>query len=130
MTKIIDGENAVLGRLAAYSAKEALKGEKVIVLNCNKIIITGSRKNIKEEFEKSRNRVGSGQGGPKISRLNDKIVKRTIRGMLPNHREGRGKIALGNIRCYVGIPKEFQDSQKIKMESEKNKFIFVGELSK
>ena len=28
--KIIDGKNAVMGRLASYAAKEALKGEEVV----------------------------------------------------------------------------------------------------
>ena len=48
--KIIDGKNAVLGRLASYAAKEALKGENIIILNCEKVIVTGNRKNIRERF--------------------------------------------------------------------------------
>ena len=65
MTKIIDGKNAILGRLASYTAKEALKGEEIIIINCDQIIITGNKKNIKEKFEAKRNRVGSSQKGPK-----------------------------------------------------------------
>lgn len=128
--KVIDGENAVLGRLASIAAKEALKGEEVVILNCDKIIITGNRKNIKEDFEGKRKRVGSGQQGPKVSRASEKIVKRAVRGMLPNHRQGRGKIAFKKIKCHAGIPKEFEESEKIKMESEKHKFILVKEIAK
>ena len=131
MTKIIDGEGAVMGRLASYAAKEALKGEDIVILNCEKIVITGNRENIKSNFESKRTRVGSGQKGPKISRSADRIVKRAIRGMLPDHRKGRGKIALAKIKCYVGIPKEFQESKKISGGREvKSKFITVGELKK
>ena len=129
--KIIDGKNAVLGRLASYVAKEALKGEDIVILNCDQLIITGNKKNIREEFEEKRRKIGSGQKGPKHSRSTDKIVKRSIRGMLPNHRLGRGKIAYRKIKCYVGIPKEFQESKKIIGGREKkSKFVYVKEISK
>ena len=129
--KIIDGKNAVLGRLASYVAKEALKGEEIVILNCDQVIITGNRKNIREEFEAKRRKIGSGQKGPKHSRSTDKIVKRSIRGMLPNHRLGRGKIAYRKIKCYVGVPKEFQESKKIIGGREKkSKFVYVKEISK
>ncbi len=111
--KIIDGTNAVLGRLASYVAKEVLKGEEIIIVNCGKVLISGSKKNIKENFEKKRGRVGSGQQGPKISRSSERIVKRAVRGMLPNHRKGRGKEAFKRIKCYTGVPKEFEESKKI-----------------
>jgi len=129
--KIIDGKNAILGRLASFVAKEALKGEEIAVLNCEQIVITGNKKNIQKEFQESRGRVGSGQQGPKISKSNEKIVKRTIRGMLPNHRKGRGKIVFSRIKCYVGIPKKFEDKKKIVAGKEKtNKFIRVKEIKK
>ena len=48
--KIIDGKNATLGRLASYVAKQALKGEEFAILNCEQIIITGSKKDIKNKF--------------------------------------------------------------------------------
>ncbi len=129
--KIIDGKNAVLGRLASYVAKEALKGEDITILNCDQVIITGNKKNIREEFEAKKRRIGSGQKGPKYSRSTDKIVKRAIRGMLPDHRRGRGKVAYKRIRCYVGVPKEFQESKKIIGGREKkSKFVYVKEISK
>ena len=128
--KIIDGKNAVLGRLASYVAKEALKGEEIVILNCDQVIITGNKKNIREEFEAEKRKIGSGQKGPKHSRSTDKIVKRALRGMLPNHRRGRGKIAYKKIKCYVGVPKEFQESKKIIGGREKkSKFIYVKDIS-
>jgi len=129
--KIIDGKNAVLGRLASYVAKEVLKGEKVVILNCEQVIITGNRKSIKENFEIKRGRVGSSQKGPKHHRTSEKIVKRVIRGMLPDHRKGRGKEALKRVKCYSGIPKEFQETKKITAGKEKgNKFIKIKEVTK
>lgn len=129
MVKIIDGKNTVLGRLASFAAKEALKGEEIVVLNSEQVIITGNKKNIKENFKKKRERVGSGQQGPKHSRLNDRIVKRAIRGMLPNHRKGRGKEVFKKIKCYIGVPKEFQDSKKITLKiKSKNKFMMIKDI--
>ena len=116
---IIDGKNAVLGRLASYAAKESLKGEEIIVLNCLDIIITGNKEDIKKEFQEKRSRVGSIQKGPKHSMVSEKIVKRTIRGMLPNYREGRGREAFKRIKCYSGIPKEFQNKESIKLNEKK-----------
>jgi len=131
MIKIIDGKNAVLGRLASYAAKEALKGEDIIILNCEDIIITGNKKNIEENFKIRRSRVGHSQKGPRHSKSSDKMVKRTIRGMLPDHRQGRGKIAFKKIKCYVGVPKEFQESKKIIAGKEKTtKFSRVKDFSK
>jgi large subunit ribosomal protein L13 len=129
--KIINGKGAVLGRLASYAAKEALKGEDIIILNSEQVIITGNRKNIKERFHERRLRVGSGQKGPKISRNPEKIVKRAIRGMISNHRKGHGKIAFNRIKCYVGIPKEFEDKKYIVSGKTKNtKFIQVKDITK
>lgn len=130
--KIIDGKDATLGRLASYVAKEALKGEEISILNCEHVIITGNRQFIKEDFEAKRRRVGSTQHGPIVSRTSEKIVKRAIRGMLPNYRKGRGREAFKRIKCYAGIPKEFEDANKILPGRSKTntKFIRVKELTK
>jgi len=129
--KIIDGTGAVLGRLASYVAKEALKGEEIAILNCDEIIISGNKKNIRAEFQKRRSRVGAGQKGPKLGKTSEKIVKRAVRGMLPEHRFGRGRQAFKRIKCYKGVPKEFEEKGKIKAGKEKPiKFSKVKEFSK
>lgn len=119
--KIIDGTNAAMGRLASFAAKEALKGEEIAIVNCNKVIITGSRKNIEADFQQKRGRVGTLQVGPLVSKSNEKIVKRTIRGMLPDFRVGRGREAFKRIRCYNLVPKEYEAQEKIKLEKTKPK---------
>ncbi len=129
--KIIDGKNAVLGRLASYTAKEVLKGEEIVILNCEQAIRTGNKRNIKAEFENKRRKGGSSQKGPKHSQSVYMIVKRTIRGMLPDHRKGRGREAFNRIKCYAGVPKEFQESKKISLGKEKlSKFSQVRDFSK
>ena len=131
MTKIINGENAVLGRLASYAAKEALKGEEIVIVNSEEIIITGNKQNITANYVQKRGRVGTSQKGPKHSKLVERVVKRTVRGMLPNHRSGRGKDALRRIKCYRGIPKEFEKMKMISFGKDKfNKYVKVGDISK
>ena len=129
--KIIDGSGMVLGRLASYVAKESLKGEEIAIINCSDVIITGNKEKIKEEFLEKRLRVGSSQKGPRHSRKTEKIVKRTIRGMLPNYREGRGREAWKRIRCYDKIPKELSEKEIIKLKKEnKIKINKVKEFTK
>ena len=129
--KIINGKDAVMGRLASYVAKELLKGEEIAVVNCAEVIISGSGKNLEKEFLEKHGRIGSSQKGPKHPRSSDKIVKRAIRGMLPNYREGRGRLVWKNLKCYNGIPKELEGKEISELEKlKKLKFIKVKELTK
>ncbi len=130
--KIIDAQETILGRLASYVAKNALQTqEEIIVVNCEKVIITGSRKNIEKELHEKRSRHGQSQKGPNPSKLGERMVKRTIRGMLPNYRSGRGREAWKRIKCYTGIPKELQGKtlEKLKFQK-KSKFIRIENVSK
>jgi len=121
---IIDAENAIMGRLASYVAKRALSGNEVIVVNCEKTLISGRKENIIEDYKAKRslNRMKPTKG-PYFSRQPDRILKRAIRGMLPDFRRGRGKEAWKKIKCYIGIPEEFKKEkiEKIKVKiSKKN----------
>ncbi len=128
---IIDGKGQTLGRLASFVAKRALKGEEVVILNCDKVIISGNRKNIEKEFEEKRARIGSSQKGPKHPRDSEKILKRAIRGMLPDHREGKGRIAFKKIKCYKKTPKEFEGKKTFDIKEQKKiKFIELNKLNK
>lgn len=134
MMKVIDGKNAILGRLAAYVAKELIKGEEIALINCEQVVITGKKQRIVESLDAKRQRVGTTQKGPKVSRTSEKIVKRAIRGMLPNYRLGRGKEMFGKIKCYVGIPKEFESSKREildkKITRQGSRRVKVEEISK
>ena len=49
---IIDAKNLVLGRLASYSAKKALLGEDVIIVNSEKAVISGGRKEVVGRYKR------------------------------------------------------------------------------
>lgn len=115
-TIVIDGESAVLGRLASYAAKQALQGIYIIIVNTEKVIITGNKQFLLREYGKRKEWIGSNQKGPRHTFSPEKIMKRTIRGMLPEHRWGRGREALKRIRCYDGVPVEYAQSEKVKIE--------------
>jgi len=129
--KIINGKDLVMGRIASLAAKELLKGEEVVILNCNEVIITGNKKNIEGEFDEKRSKMGSSLKGPKHPRVSEKIIKRAIRGMLPNYREKRGREAWKKLRCFNETPKEYEGKENFVIPMvKKMKSIKVKHLSK
>ena len=131
MTIIIDAEGATLGRLCTNAAKNLLNGEEIAVVNSEKAIISGKKPSIKEHYKK-KIEVGTYRKGPFFPRMPDRIVKRSIRGMIP-YQTPHGREAFRRLKCYIGIPKEFEGKkfEKIK-DAEKSPvdFITIGELSK
>ncbi|MBS3074891.1 50S ribosomal protein L13 [Candidatus Pacearchaeota archaeon] len=127
---IINGENAVFGRLCSYAAKQALQGNEVIIINSEKTIITGNKKNVLNKYKQRKIRGGASQKGPNYPRTPHMMLKRGIRGMLPDYRWGEGRDALERIKCYDGIPSEFKNKEMIKIEElNKTKFIKLKEIS-
>ncbi len=127
---IIDAKGAILGRLASFAAKQALIGKNVIVVNCQEALITGKAKSVIEDYRKARKKGGANLRGPYFPKHPEKIVKRTIRGMLA-HRQTRGAEALKRIRCYNDLPEKYLEAGKILAGKEKNtKTISLLELSR
>jgi len=124
---IIDAENAVLGRVAALAAKSALQGKKVSVVNCANAIISGTQEAILANYIKRFRRGKRRQKGPYYTRIPFRLMKRTIRGMLP-FKQQRGVLAVKKIKCYDDVPAEFQSVKKIQMPSDINKFLTLKRL--
>ncbi|AJF62958.1 MAG: 50S ribosomal protein L13P [archaeon GW2011_AR20] len=111
---IINAENIILGRLASYAAKQALLGEKIIVINCEKAIISGNKEDILNEFS-SKIKRGNPFKGPFYPRRSDMIVRRTIRGMLPK-KKSRGREAYKNVMCYLGTPESLKNEKFVTLK--------------
>lgn len=122
---IIDGKNAILGRLASTAAKKLLAGEEVTVVNAEHVIITGTPKKIVARYLKLR-QIGSPQHGPFFPRQADGLVKRTIRGMLP--KQGKGRAALKKLRVYTGT--HGLQGEPVAVKTIKSNYITVGEAAK
>jgi large subunit ribosomal protein L13 len=112
---IIDATDLILGRLASYAAKEALLGHEIIIINSEKAFISGKKSNVFEFYLHKMER-GTPIKGPFLHRMPDKIVRRTIRGMLP-WKHAKGKAIYRKVKCYVGVPEEFKDKKGITIES-------------
>lgn len=127
---VVDAENAIVGRLASFVAKQLLIGKEVNVVNCEKAIIMGSPKDIEGKYLSLRRKGGSAMKGPIFPSTPERIVKRIIKGMLP-HKKGRGEEAGKRIKCYVGLPEEFKNDKLIKSSREviPSKSITIKELS-
>ena len=131
--KIYNGENMILGRLAAAVAKDALLGEEVVVINCEKIVISGRKSNTFARELQRRKRKGYPLKSQARSRLPDRFVRRGIRGMLP-WKTARGKEAFRKIMCYISTPKnvELKDAITIKTASAAKlptlKYTTIGEV--
>ena len=39
---VVDGKGHLAGRLASYIAKEALNGQRVVVVRCEKLLVSGN----------------------------------------------------------------------------------------
>ncbi len=114
--KIYNGEGMVLGRLAGYVAKDALLGEEVAVVNCDKVMVSGKKIVVLAEKKKRWNRRGYPLKSQKRPRLSDRFVRRAIRGMLP-WRINRGREAYRKVLCYIGVPRELQGQQMIEIKT-------------
>ena len=77
MRIVIDATNGTLGRLCSFAAKQALLGKEVIIVNCNEVVITGSRKNILNHYTERRAIGGTSLKGPFYPKIPERIVKRT-----------------------------------------------------
>lgn len=124
---VIDGRNAVLGRLVTFVAKRALQGKSMIICNCNEIIIKGKPKSILAHYKERRARGKGSLKGPYFPRNPVGIVRRTVRGMLP-YKKVRGKSALKRVFCYAGMPVNYADKEKINFKQEATEFITLARL--
>ena len=133
--KVYNGEKMLLGRLATTIAKQALLGEEVNVVNCEKVVISGNQQQTINYEIHRRKRKGYPLKSATRSRLPDRFVRRAIRGMLPWKQE-RGREAFKRIMCYTGMPEAFAKQEIIVMKEASAlklptlKYITVGDICK
>nr|CTP81194.1 BMA-RPL-16 [Brugia malayi] len=105
---IVDGKDHLLGRLASVVAKQLLLGQKIVIVRCEDIAISGNfhRSKLKfMSFLRKRCNVKPARG-PYHFRAPSRIFWRTVRGMLP-HKTHRGKAALLRLKAFDGIPQPY-----------------------
>ena len=134
MVTIIDGRNAILGRLGSIVAQRIMDGEEIVVVNAESIVVTGERDMV---FADYKARVDRGdttkRKGPFYPRRADLLFKRSVRGMIP-WTSTSGREAYRRLHVFVGTPKQFADAELVKIDDASKKisgkYTTLGAISK
>ncbi|KAF4555670.1 60S ribosomal protein L16 [Elsinoe fawcettii] len=112
---VIDGKGHLLGRLASTVAKQLLNGQKVVVVRCEALNISGEffRAKLKyQAFMRKQTRYNATRGGPWHYRAPSKMFWRTVRGMIP-HKTARGAAAMERLKTFEGIPGPYDTKKRV-----------------
>ena len=115
---VVDVTNHIAGRLASHVAKLLIQGNRVTLVNCEKIMYSGSRDNLIAEYRAflEINSIINYKHGPIHYRRPDTIIAKMIRQMLPFDRKPSGKTAYARLRTYIGAPNDTKPIEKIQFE--------------
>ena len=133
---VIDGTDHIAGRLSSNVAKLLLQGNRVTVINSEKIMISGKKKNIVHEYDEflKISSILHPKHGPFHPRRPDTIISRMVRGMLPRKKPS-GMEALKRLRVHIGVPNDVKPLGNIQIEKAKIRkssslYTTMGELGK
>lgn len=110
-TIFVNAEGLIVGRMCSNIAKKLLNGEEVIVLNAEKAVFSGKRKSRVAEAKEFLE-VGAPERGPFHYRRPDRIIRKTVRGMLP-FKQPKGKTALKRLKVFMSVPLKLKDQKMI-----------------
>merc|ERR1711939_626688 len=115
---VIDCRGHLLGRLASFVAKEALAGQKIMLVRAEEINLSGSfiRNKLHLLMKKQKRMSTNPRRGPFHHRSPADMLMRTIRGMIP-HKLYRGSAALQRIKAVDGMPAPFDKIKKMVVPS-------------
>lgn len=105
----VDATGQIAGRLCSNSAKRLLSGDRVIIVNAEKCLLSGQRSDVMNtwlEYLKIASVVHP-KHGPFHDRTPNGMLTRMIRGMVPR-RKPKGMAAMKRLRVYVGIPEKLE----------------------
>lgn len=110
---VIDADGKILGRLATMVVAHLNDGDEVHVINAEKAVVTGRKEDVFEEYRQKRER-GNRDHGPYFPERADRILKHSVRGMLPDTEDGRQ--AFKKLRTYQGNPEDL-DADDVDVKS-------------
>lgn len=114
---VVDSTDHIAGRLASHVAKMLLNGDRVTLVNCEKIMMSGSRSSIIREYREflKISSILHPKHGPFHPRRPDTMMDRMVRGMLPR-KKSSGRAAHKRLRTYIGVPRGIKPLKKIRIE--------------
>ncbi len=101
LAETIDADGVILGRLASHVAERLKDGEEIDIVNAEKAVISGTPDEVYDRY-RERQESGTRESGPRHPKAPERIVKRTVRGMLPDGNDGRE--AFKRLTAYTGNP--------------------------
>jgi large subunit ribosomal protein L13 len=126
---VVDAEGKTLGRLATQIA-DVLRGKRkpeytphvdtgdfVIVVNADKVVVTGSKLEAKRYHRHSGYPGGirSPTVGEMLARRPEEVIRRAVRGMLPRNRLARRQLT--KLKVYAGPDHPHQAQQPRELEA-------------
>ncbi|CAN9234061.1 unnamed protein product [Alternaria alternata] len=105
---VIDGKGHLLGRLASTVAKQLLNGQKIVVVRCEALNISGEFFRAKLKYSAFLRK----QTRPFHFRAPSKMFWRTVRGMIP-HKTPRGKAAMERLKTFEGVPAPYDKKKRV-----------------
>jgi large subunit ribosomal protein L13 len=127
---VVDADGKTLGRLATQIA-DVLRGKRkpeytphvdtgdfVIVVNADKIVVTGDKLRSKRYYRHSGYPGGirSRTMGEMLARRPEEVIRRAVRGMLPRNRLARRQLT--KLKVYAGPDHPHQAQQPRELEIE------------
>jgi len=123
---LVDAEGLVLGRLASEVAKilrgknkpsftpHVDCGDNVIVINAEKVVLTGKKMSDKQYVRHSGYPGGQRVQNPQdiLKKYPERLVEKAVKGMLPKNRLGRQ--LFGNLHVVIGAEHKYE-AQKPKV---------------
>jgi len=112
---VIDGKGHLLGRLASTVAKQLLNGQKIVVVRCEALNISGEFFRAKLKYHaylRKMTRFNPTRGGPFHFRAPSRIFYKAVRGMIP-HKTARGAAALERLKVFEGVPPPYDKKKRV-----------------
>jgi large subunit ribosomal protein L13 len=125
-----------LGRLATNVAKQLINGNSVVIVNVEKMVVSGSRASVLSKYARwmsLRTFKNPEEVGPKQHRTPDRLIYYSVRNMLP--KSPTGKTALKRLKVYMGVPetlrsKSFQRIEEADVKYLRGSYLSLEEISK
>lgn len=131
---IVNAEGMVAGRLASKVAKKAINGETITIINAEKAVIVGSQTAVMAKFQQRVDAAvkSNPHYGPKYSRIPSRILRRMIKGMLPNKSRTAERL-LKQITVFNTVPVNIDISEAEVIDgikcNEKHDYMTIREVA-
>ena len=111
---VIDGRGHLVGRLASKVAHELLVGQKVVVVRCEALNLSGSlfRNKLNQADKRRKANNTNPRRNFKHPHSPSRMFWRSLRGMLP-HKTPKGKAALARLKVFEGIPFPYDNRKRM-----------------